>query len=275
LLLQPSPQLPPQMRFASARMQRAAAATHTPRQNHLLAALPPQTYQRLLPALEPVSLPQGWTLHGAGEREDYLYFPTAGIVARLGVMPQGRSTAFALTGNEGVIGIALLLSGESTLSQAVVLTDGYAYRLRSDLLKSERTHVVPLLRLLLCYTHALIAQIGQTGACNRHHTLEQQLCRWILTCLDRSVSNELKMTQHLIAEMLGVRREGITKAAGNLQKAGLIDYSRGHIAVLDRAGVQARACECYAVVKRQYDNLLPRQCTVGMRPQVMGGFGMR
>jgi CRP-like cAMP-binding protein len=218
--------------------------------------LPPQSYERLLPALEPVPLLRGWTVYGAGDREDSLYFPTAGIVSRICMTRDGPSTVFALTGNEGVIGVALFLGGESALCRAEVLSDGYAYRLRADLLKNECEHSSPLLQLLLRYTHVLIGQIGQTAACYRHHTLEQQLCRWILACLDRSASNELIMTQHLIAAMLGVRREGITDAAGKLQKAGLIDYSRGHIAVPDRAGVQARSCECYAVVKRQYDRLL-------------------
>jgi CRP-like cAMP-binding protein len=262
MLVRQSPQLPPQMRFASADMVRAGAGSHAPRQNHLLAALPMQTYQQLLPVLEPVPLRRGWTVYGPGDREDFLYFPTTGIVSRICATRNGPSTVFALTGNEGVIGVALFLGGESALSQAVVLSDGYAYRLRADLLKSECAHSGPLLQLLLRYTHMLIGQIGQTVACYRHHTLEQQLCRWILACLDRSASTELIMTQHLIADMLGVRREGITEAAGRLQKAGLIDYSRGHIAVLDRAGLQARSCECYVVVKSQYDRLLRPQDSI-------------
>jgi CRP-like cAMP-binding protein len=264
MLMQPSSQLSPQMRFASAQLQRAALPRHTPDQNRLLAALPPQIYQRLLPALEPVHLPHGWTVHGAGDREDYLYFLTAGIVARLCVTRKGPAAAFAVTGNEGAIGVASFLGGVSAVSQAVALSDGYAYRLRADLLQSECGYSIALLQLLLRYTHLLIAQTGQTAACNRLHSLEQQLCRWILSCLDRSPSNELTMTQHLIADMLGVRRESVTEAARHLQKAGLIDYSRGHIAVLERSGVQARACECYGVVRQQYNRLFRSQTSVSM-----------
>jgi CRP-like cAMP-binding protein len=246
----------PEMRFASKASKRAVAAQHSPRQNRLLAALPLEDYERLLSDLEPVPLPLAWTVHRAGDREKYLYFLTAGIVSRFYVMQNGASAEFAVTGSEGVIGVASFLGGESTPSQAVVLSAGYAYRLRADLLKSAFRHDRPLAHLLLRYTQALITQMAQTAVCNRHHSLEQQLCRWILSSLDRLPSRELTMTHELIADMLGVRREGVTEAAGKLQKAGLIHYSRGHIAVLDRPRLEAQACECYAVVKREYDRLL-------------------
>jgi CRP-like cAMP-binding protein len=215
-----------------------------------------EDYERLLPDLEPVPLPLGWTVHRAGDREQYLYFLTAGIVSRFYVMENGASAHFAITGSEGVIGVTSFLGGESTPSQAVVLNAGYAYRLGAALLKNEFERDGPLARLLLRYTQALLCQTGQIAVCNRHHTLEQQLCRWLLSSLDRVPSNELTMTQELIAHMLGVRREGVTEAAGKLQQAGLIHYSRGHIAVLDRPRLEARVCECYAVVKREYDRLL-------------------
>jgi len=245
----------PERRFAFWDGRHALSAQHTPRQNRLLAALPPEDYERLLPDLEPVPLPLGWTLYGAGEQETDLYFLIEGIASRVYVTQSGASAAFAVTGNEGVIGVATFLGGESTPSQAVVLSAGYAFRLKADLLKSEFEYDGPLLHLLLRYTHALIAQTGQIAVCNRHHSVEQQLCRWILSCLDRLPSNELAMTQERIAAMLGVRREGVTEAAGKLQSAGLIHYHRGQIVVLDRPRLQARACECYTVVKRQYDSL--------------------
>jgi CRP-like cAMP-binding protein len=247
----------PETCFASKDRERAVCAQHAPRQNRLLAALPPEDYERLLPDLEPVPLPLGWTVHRAGDREKYLYFLTAGIVSRFYVTQNGASAEIAVTGSEGVIGVASFLGGESTPSQAVVLSAGYAYRLGANLVKNEFEHDGPLPHLLLRYTLALIAQTAQTAVCNRHHSLEQQLCRWILSSLDRLPSNELTMTQELIAHMLGVRREGVTEAAGKLQKAGLIHYSRGHIAVLDRPKLEAQVCECYAVVKREYDRLLP------------------
>jgi CRP-like cAMP-binding protein len=250
-------------RFASSDGKRAVSAQHMPRQNHLLAALPLEDYERLLPDLEPVPLPLGWTVHGAGDQEKYLYFITAGIVSRFYVTENGASAGFAVTGNEGVIGVASFLGGESTLSRAVVLSAGDAYRLTVDLLKDDFEHDGPLARLLLRYTLALIAQTGQIAACNRHHSVEQQLCRWILSCLDRLPSNELAMTQELIADMLGVRRESVTEAAGRLQKAGMIRCSRGHIAVLDRHQLEARTCECYAVVKRESHRLLPPKNILG------------
>jgi CRP-like cAMP-binding protein len=242
---------------------RGVSAQPTPRQNHLLAALPLEDYARLLPYLEPVSLPLGWTVHRAGNRERHLYFLTAGIVSRFCVMENGASAHFALTGSEGAIGVASFLGGESMPSHAVVLSAGYAYRLGADLLTSEFEHDGLLSHLLLRYTQALITQMVQTAACNRHHSVEQQLCRWILASLDRVPSNGLAMSQELIANMLGVRRESVTEAAGRLQKTGLIHYSHGHIAVLNRPRLEAQACECYAVVKREYDRLLPPKNTVG------------
>jgi CRP-like cAMP-binding protein len=225
--------------------------------------IPLKDYERLLPDLDPVALPPGWTVHRAGSREEYLYFLTAGIVSRCYVTQNGASVESAVTGSEGVIGVASFLGGQSTPSQAVVLSAGYAYRLHADLLKQEFARGGPLPHLLLRYTQALITQIAQTAVCNRHHSVEQQLCRWILSILDRLPSNELTMTHELIANMLGVRREGVTEAAGRLQQAGLIHYSRGHIAVLDRTQLEAQACECYAVVKREYDRLLLPEHIIG------------
>lgn len=243
--------------FASWGGRFVSPANPTPRQNRLLGALPEEDYQWLLPRLEPVALPLGWAIHDAGDREKHLYFPTAGIVSRLHVTWSGSATEFAITGNEGVIGVASFLGGESTLSQAVVLIPGFAYRLGANLLEDVIAHAGALPRLLLLYTQALLAQIGQVAACNRHHSVEQQLCRWILACLDRLPSNELTVTHELIASVLGVRREGVTEAAGRLQRAGLIHYSRGHMTVLERRKLEARVCECYAVVKREYERLIP------------------
>ena len=229
---------------------------HTPGQSHLLASLPPGDYQRLLPDLEPFPLPAGWPIHDSGATEKYLYFLTSGIVSRFYVTASGASAEFAVTGNEGVIGIASFLGGESTTSQAVVLSPGYSYRMRADRLHREFEHDGPLPRLLLRYTRFLVAQIGLISACKRHHTLEHRFCRWMLSCLDRSPANELELTQEMIADMLGVRREGVTEAAGKLQRAGLIDCSRGHIAVHDRAALEAHACECYLLGRRDYEGLL-------------------
>jgi CRP-like cAMP-binding protein len=237
--------------------ERGVPAPHTPRQNQLLAALPLGDYDRLLSHLEPVALPLGRTVHCAGDREEHLYFLTAGIVSRFCVTQSGASS-FAVTGSEGVIGVASFLGGESTPTRAIVLCAGHAYRLAAKVLNSEFEHDGTLPPILLRYIHALIAQIGQVAACNRHHSLQQRLCRWILSCLDRLPSNELTMTQELIAHMLGVRREGVTEAAGRLQDAGVIHYHRGDITVLDRPRMEARACECYAVVRRAYGNLLRR-----------------
>ena len=243
--------------FASGYGQRDPSAQYQPRHNRLLAALPPMDYERLLPYLVPVALPLGLTVHRAGEREKYLHFLTEGIVSRYCLIENGAMAEFAVTGREGVIGIASFLGGAGLSTHAVVVSAGYAYRLAGDLLQNEFNHHGSLPHLLLRYTQALIAQTGQSAVCNRHHSLEQQLCRYILSNLDRLPSNELVVTQEVIANLLGVRRGGVTEAAGNLQKAGLIRYSRGRIAVLDRPGLEARACECYAVVKREFDRLLP------------------
>jgi CRP-like cAMP-binding protein len=247
----------PETRPASGDRKRAVPARHTPRQNRLLAALRVEDYERLLPDLEPVPLPLGRTIHRAGDLEKYLYFLTAGIVSRLCATKNGASAECAVTGSEGVIGVATFLGGAGTPCGAVVLSAGYAYRLEAGLLKEEFEHGGPLAHLLLRYTQALLTQTGQIAVCNRLHSLEQQLCRWLLSSLDRLPSNEVTMTQERIADMLGVRREGVTEAAGKLQKAGLINYARGHISVLDRPRLEAQACECYAVVKREYERLLP------------------
>jgi len=248
----------PQARLASRQREGAVCAQHTPGRNHLLAALPAEDYERLLPNLEPMPLPLDWTVHRAGDPEEYLYFLTAGIVSRFYVTQTGKSTEIAVTGSEGAIGVALFLGGESTPSQAMVVSPGYSYRLEADLLKSEFEHDGPLPHVLLCYAQALIAQTGQVAVCNRHHSLEQQLCRWILSCLDRLPSNELTVTQERIADVLGVRRESVTEAAGKLQKAGLLECRRGHIVVLDRRQLETHVCECYAVVKREYQRLFPK-----------------
>jgi len=246
----------PETRFALGEGMRTVPEQRKPTQNHILAALPRHFYERLVPDLEPFPLPLGWAVHDAGDRENYLYFLTAGIVSRLYVTTAGASAEFAVTGNEGVIGIASFLGGDSTPSQAVVLSTGYSYRLRADRLKHEFAHDGPLPRLLLRYIQSLIGQIGLIGACRRHHSLEQRFCRWLLSCLDRLPTNDLALTQGLIANMLGVRRAGVTDAAGKLQEAGLIHLSRGRIVVLDRPGLEAHVCECYAVVKREHDRLL-------------------
>ena len=235
----------------------AVTGKHSPRQNHLLAALPMADYERLLPDLELVPLPLGWAVYEAGGPQGYVYFPTTSIVSLLYVMEDGASAEIAVTGFDGLIGIALFMGGESTASRAVVQSAGYGYRLRAAALKREFKLGGQLQILALRYTQALITQMAQTAVCNRHHTLEQQLCRWLLLSLDRLPSNELSMTQELIANMLGVRREGVTEAAGTLQAEGLIHYSRGKITVLDRPKLEQRVCECYAVVKKEFDRLLP------------------
>jgi CRP-like cAMP-binding protein len=235
----------------------STAKSHLPKQNLLLAALPAAVYQRLLPHLEHVALPLGWAVYEAGSRMGHVFFPTEGIVSLLYVMENGASAEIAVTGNEGLVGISLFMGGESTTSRAIVQSSGHAFRLRADLLKREFERAGELQHLLLRYTQALITQMAQTAVCNRHHTVEQQLCRWLLLSLDRLPSNELRMTQELIANMLGVRREGVTEAAGSLQDAGLIQYRRGQITVLDRPKLEQRVCECYAVVKRESDRLLP------------------
>lgn len=233
------------------------SAPHDPRQNHLLAALPAANLERLRPSLKLVQLPLGEILYESGSRQRGVYFPSTAIVSLLYMMADGASAEIAVVGNEGIVGVSLFMGGETTTSRAVVQSAGYAYRLSGKLLKEEFTRAGALQHLLLRYTQALLTQMAQTAVCNRHHSLDQQLCRWLLLSLDRLTGTELVMTQELIANMLGVRREGVTEAAGNLQDAGLIKYSRGHITVLDRAGLEARTCECYAVVKREFDRLLP------------------
>jgi len=229
----------------------------TPKQNHLLDALPAPDYARLLPDLEPITMPLGWALYESGGHMNYVYFPTTSIVSLLNVMENGASAEIAITGNEGLIGISLFMGGESTPSRAVVQSDGNGYRLSESILKREFAMGGVLQHLALRYTQALITQMSQTAVCNRHHSVDQQLCRWLLLSLDRLPGNELRMTQELIANMLGVRREGVTEAAGHLQADGLIHYSRGKIIVLDRPKLERRVCECYAVVKKEFERLLP------------------
>jgi CRP-like cAMP-binding protein len=228
-----------------------------PRQNHLLAALPADEIEPLLSNLELVEMPLGKVLYESGNELRHVYFPTTSIVSLLYVMEDGASAEIAVVGYEGIIGVALFMGGETMPNRAVVQSGGHAYRLKGQRLKQEFNRSGALQHLLLRYTQALLTQMAQTAVCNRHHSLDQQLCRWLLLSLDRLPSNELTMTQELIANMLGVRREGVTEAAGNVQKAGLIEYNRGRITVLDRPGLEARACECYAVVKKEFDRLLP------------------
>ncbi|MCH4564211.1 Crp/Fnr family transcriptional regulator [Halomonas sp. EGI 63088] len=232
------------------------ALQHDLRQNHLLAALPKDEYQRLAPHLERVELTLGDSLVESGKVMRHVYFPTDSIVSLLCVMEDGDSTEIAVVGAEGIVGISLFMGGETTPSRAIVQSAGSAYRLKGQLLKDEFDRASTLQHLLLRYTQALITQMAQTAVCNRHHSLDQQLCRWLLLSLDRLPTNELVMTQELIANMLGVRREGVTESAGKLQRAGLISYHRGHISILDRPGLEARVCECYVVVKKEYDRLL-------------------
>jgi CRP-like cAMP-binding protein len=228
----------------------------SPSLNHLLAALPPEELDRILPFLEPVHLSLGDMLYEPGQQMRHAYFPTTAIISLHYVTEAGASAETAGVGKEGIVGVALFMGGESTSSSAVVQTAGEAYRLEARILKEEFERAGPLQKMLLRYTQALLTQMSQTAACNRHHSLEQRLCRWLLLTADRSASADLTMTQELIANMLGVRREGITEAAGNLQRAGLILNRRGHITVLKRSGLEARSCECYAVVKKEMDRLL-------------------
>jgi len=227
-----------------------------PRTNKLLAALPGAVFQRWLPQLEQVEMPLGQVLYESGTTLSHAYFPTTAIVSSLYVLETGASAEIAVVGNEGIVGIPLFMGGGSTPSRGVVQSAGEGFRLKAQTLQDEFTNTSAVMRLLLLYTQALITQMTQTAVCNRHHALDQQLCRWLLLSLDRLQGNQLTMTQELIANMLGVRREGVTEAALKLQSAGLISYSRGHIAVLDRPGLERRTCECYAVVKKEYDRLL-------------------
>ena len=233
------------------------SSPHNPRQNHILAALSEDVYADLAPGLELVSMPLGWALYESGGHLGHIYFPTTSLVSLLYVMQNGASAEIAITGNEGLVGISLFMGGETTPSRAVVQSAGSGYRLKASIFQQEFDRGGEVQHLALIYTQALITQMAQTAVCNRHHTLDKQLCRWLLLSLDRLEGGELKMTQELIANMLGVRREGVTEAAGRLQAEGIIRYSRGRIKVLDRAKVEERVCECYAVVKREYDRLLP------------------
>jgi CRP-like cAMP-binding protein len=230
-----------------------------PTENHLLAALPEAEWQRWLPHLEHVEMPLGQVLYESGGTLSHVYFPTTAIISLLYVMENGASAEIAVVGNEGIVGISLFMGGDSTSSRAVVQSAGLGLRLKAQIMKDDFNRAGPVLHLLLRYTQALITQMAQTAVCNRHHSLDQQLCRWLLLSLDRLEGNELVMTQELIANMLGVRREGVTEGALKLQNAGLIRYARGHISVLDRDGLQKRSCECYAVVKKEYDRLLPQK----------------
>jgi CRP-like cAMP-binding protein len=233
------------------------ASFAAPKANRLLAALPEKNYQTLLPLLERVELPLGMALYESGAKQAHVYFPTSSIVSLLYVLEDGASAEIAITGNEGMVGIALFMGGETTPSRAVVQSAGEAYRLKAAVLKEQFERGGELQHLLLRFTQALITQMTQTAVCNRHHAVHQQLCRWLLLSLDRLPGNQLVMTQELIANMLGVRREGVTEAAGKLQAEGLIEYSRGRITVLDRDQLEANVCECYSVVKKEYDRLLP------------------
>lgn len=225
-------------------------------QNHLLAALPSESHNRLVSHLELVSLPLGKVIYESDETMRYVYFPIDSIISLLYVMENGDSAEISVVGNEGLVGISLFMGGESTSSRAIVQSGGYAFRLNGQLLKDEFNRHGEMLVLMLRYTQSLITQMAQTAVCNRHHSIDQQLCRWLLLSLDRLPSNHINMTQELIANMLGVRREGVTEAAGKLQKLGVIEYRRGHITVLDRFKLEQLSCECYAVVKKETDRLL-------------------
>jgi CRP-like cAMP-binding protein len=229
----------------------------SPRQNHLLESLPESDFIRIQPILELVSMPLGQVIYESGEPQGYVYFPSSAIVSLLYVLGNGSTAEIAIVGNEGALGISLYMGGETTTHQAIVQIAGYGYRIKANQLKQEFNRAGPLMNMLLLYTQALLTQMAQTAVCNRHHTIDQQLCRWLLFSLDRLKSNDIFMTQELIANMLGVRRGSVTDAAGKLQNAGLINYSRGHIRVLDRLKLEKIVCECYLVVKNEFDRLLP------------------
>ncbi|CAM3823233.1 Crp/Fnr family transcriptional regulator [Polynucleobacter arcticus] len=230
--------------------------------NYLFHSIPNADWERLLPHIEPVDLPLGKVLYEPGTKMSHVYFPSTAIVSLLYALENGSSAEIAVVGNEGAVGISIFMGGESTTSRAVVQSAGKGYRIKSSLILAEFNQSGPIMHLLLRYTQALITQMSQTAVCNRHHTLDQQFCRWLLLSLDRLTSNELIMTQELIANMLGVRREGVTEAALKVQAAGLIQYARGHITILDRAGLEHRTCECYQVVKTEYQRLLPEKMAV-------------
>ncbi|GBG15838.1 Crp/Fnr family transcriptional regulator [Novimethylophilus kurashikiensis] len=233
------------------------AFIHSPKQNYLLSCLPEALQDRIYPELELVELRHGQVLQEPGDKWRYAYFPTTSILSKIYLLESGSTAEIAVVGNEGMVSICLFMGGESMPNQTVVKSAGHAYRLKGKLLKDEFYGSSDMQSLFLRYTQALLTQMAQTAVCNRHHSVEQQLCRWLLLNLDRLSSNEMIMTQEFIANMLGVRREGITEAAGHLQSAGLIQYCRGRIRVIDRLGLEARACECYDVVKREFDRLLP------------------
>ncbi|QBB71168.1 Crp/Fnr family transcriptional regulator [Pseudolysobacter antarcticus] len=228
-----------------------------PRRNHLLAAIPEAEWDRFAPDLTPIAMKLGQVIYEAGVEQTFVYFPTDSIVSLLYVMEDGASAEIAIVGNEGLVGISLFMGGSATPSRAVVQSEGYAFRMKAHFIRDEFLLAGPVQQLFLRYTQALITQMAQTAVCNRHHSVDQQLCRWILMSLDRLASNELRMTQELIANMLGVRREGVTEAAGNLQRIGIIEYQRGKIRVLDRKRLEARSCECYEVVRKEFARLLP------------------
>jgi len=234
-----------------------SAAPASPQQNHLLAMLPPEALERLLPNLELVDMPLGMVLYESGDTLRHVYFPTDSIVSLLYVMESGASAEISVVGNDGVIGVALFMGGESTTNRAIVQSAGSAYRVSGKRCKEEFNRHGEMLNLMLRYSQALITQMSQTAVCNRHHSIDQQLCRWLLLSLDRLSGNQLAMTQELIANMLGVRREGVTEAAGKLHRLGVIDYCRGLITVLNRDKLEHLSCECYEVVKRETDRLLP------------------
>ena len=255
---------------------------HSPKQNHLLAALPVEDYKRLRPDLELIPMPLGWAVYEPGGQMGYLYFPTTSVVSLLHIMENGASAEFAIAGNEGLVGIPLLMGGESTPSRAAVQSAGYGYRLKASALKRELALGGELKDMAMRYTQALITQMAQTAVCNRLHGLEQQLCRWLLLSLDRLSGNELRMTHELIANMLGVRREGVTAAAGRLQADGMIECHRGYITVMNRPKLEQRACECYSIVKKEYDRLLGTETEtettdirLGYRPVAYGNSSLR
>jgi CRP-like cAMP-binding protein len=231
-------------------------------QNYLFHSIPNIEWERLSPYIEPVELPLGKVLYEPGTKMSHVYFPTTAIVSLLYALENGSSAEIAIVGNEGVVGISIFMGGESTSSRAVVQSAGLGYRVKSSLILEEFNRSGPVMHLFLRYTQALITQMSQTAVCNRHHTLDQQFCRWLLLSLDRLPTNELVMTQELIANMLGVRREGVTEAALKVQKAGFIKYARGRITILDRIGLENRTCECYQVVKSEYDRLLPEKMAI-------------
>lgn len=237
----------------------AVPSTDTAKANHLLSVLPEAEWSKIASHLTKVDLPLGHVLYESGDKLDYVYFPTTAIVSLLYVMENGASAEIAIVGNEGIVGIAIFMGGETTPSRAIVQSAGTAYKLSARILKKEFASGGPIQRLLLRYTQALITQMAQTAVCNRHHSVIQQFCRWLLLSIDRLPSNQLKMTQELIANMLGVRRSGVTEAALKLQSAGVIRYSHGNIEVLDRPALERSVCECYGVVKREFDRLLPNQ----------------